>query len=432
MFLSDYFLHTVPWFFTETEKVLLAEQSCVIVLEELMKGQTENILKSHEEVLEKERKRKAGIIAERERLAEEERKAKERRRKEREEQRRIEELNKLHDQVDQVIIKRGIEKDEIIKQEISNVNGYFQGKEIVGVIGGLLTEMAMIFSAASEAIKGKEFLTEKNAYIFVVMYLGQWLKQEYFSLFLGPKLMQFLANKGTKADELHSADPAVINEFSDLYKAYEDEDAILKLIHHNAEAIGISKLAFDYLRASLFKLLLRKPTDPDPQGRNNAAKQRLKVVSIPEHFDKDPVNPQAIAKILIPKPHVESPEPQDNADPEEKSIDEAAKKQSLNKSKGAAGTSRKATTKIEGGEPEEDDKILTVKPLAEDLFVYVIHEAATKDVRNDLCEFMKKQFTKDLEAAGVMENIKENVDIVGGKIEATFFEAYKHIPTFNF
>eukprot|EP01022_Parablepharisma_sp_SALTPOND_P018757 TRINITY_DN310_c0_g4_i1.p2 TRINITY_DN310_c0_g4~~TRINITY_DN310_c0_g4_i1.p2 ORF type:complete len:682 (-),score=92.23 TRINITY_DN310_c0_g4_i1:14221-16266(-) len=430
-FLADYYSHTVPWMYKETAEILDAEQDYSETLWNLVKEKAEEIVGSHVEVLKKESKRKAEIIAERERKAEEEMKAKEERRKQREERRRLEELKKLHDKVEQEIIKKGVEKEEIIKQEISNIHGFFQGREIAGVIGGLLAEMSVIFTAVGEALPDKDFLTEKNAYIFVVMYLGQWMKQEFFPFFLGPKLVQFLASKDVKLDEIHSMDPSLAKEFAELYKAYEDEDPILKLLRDRAESIGIALTAIDYLRCALLKLLLRKPTDPDPQGRNVAAKGKLRVVTLPEPFDKNPaVSPHAIAKIMIPKPS-EDEANQENEEPKRKPVEETKKKQSLNKSKGGHNTNRKVTTRGDMGEPEYDDKVLTVKPLAEDLLVYVIHEAATKEVRMDLHEFVKKQFAKDLESVEP-EAIKESVETIGGKMEAEFLEKFKDVPVFTF
>ncbi len=427
-FWGDYYTHTIPWIYAETAKIMDSEVDCGSALVQLMTGGTEQVLQSHAEILAVERKRRNEIIAERERKAEAERKAKEQRRKEREEKRKQEELKRLFERVDQNVIKKGVEKEEILRQELSNVNGHFQGREIVGLIGGLITEMAATFAAAADALSGKEFITDKNAYIFVVMYLGQWMKQDSFGIYMGPALAQFLAAKNVKPEELYNAEPAIMQEFVELYKKYEGEDDIVKLVKDEAAEI---KPAMDCLRAALMKLLIRKPTDPDPQGRNAAAKQKLKVLTVPEPFDKNlPFIPHAIAKINIPKPPAEDAEGADADDSKKKPPEDTKKKAGLNKSKGGPNTSRKSASRA-GEEPEYEDKIVAVKPTVDDLVTYVVHEAGAKEVRTDLCEFVKKQFAKDLDTVEP-EVLKEKVDTIAKKVEAVFFEKFKEVPTFTF
>lgn len=419
-FLTDYYSQVAPWLQQTAISMLDTNQDSGNVLKKLLDEKSKAIIKQHKDVLKKERKRKADIIAERERKLLEEQIARDERRKIRAEKRRIRDLKLLQDHIAENIVKKGIESEEILKQDICEVHGYLQGQEIVGLIGGLLTEMAIVFTAVQESLEEKQFITDKNAYIFTVMYIGEWMKQSTVSIFIGPKTIEFLTSKGIKADEIYTLDPSVVQEFSDLYKSYEDEDEIMKTFREKAETLGIEPTAMDFIRASILKLLLRKPTDNDPQGRNMAAKGKLHPVSIPEPFDKTPPTLKAIAKIMLPKPEAED---------ESKESDEDTKRKPDPKKK----------SKGKGKKPEIDrrdesgyeDKVIKVKPLIEDTFVYVIHEVAAKEVRADICEFMKKQFAKDLDGID-MNVVKEKADIIGQRVETEFFEMFKDLPVFEY
>ena len=161
-----------------------------------------------------------------------------------------------------------------------------------------------------------------------------------------------------------------------------------------------------------------------------AAKQKLKIATLPEPFDKNIMAPQAIVKVLPPKEPV--PENEDEQNEEAKKKPEEEKKiGGLNKSKKDANTSRKSNSKADNQEPEFEDKVLTVKPVVDDLFIYVMHEVAIKEIRNDLCEFVKKQFAKDLEIVEV-DVLKEKVEEIGDKLQEAFFERFKDVPQFSF
>lgn len=400
--------------------MLDTDQDSGSVLKKLLDDKSKSIIKEHKKVLKKERKRKADIIAAREKKLREEQVARDERRRIRAEKRRVRDLKLLHDHIAENIIKKGVESEEILKQDISEVHGYLQGQEIVGLIGGLITEMAIVFTAIQESLEEKEFITEKNAYIFTVMYIGEWMKQPSVSIFIGAKTVEFLTSKGVKSDEIYMLDPSVIQEFSDLYKSYEDEDEILKSIHEKAEILGIEPNAMDFIRGSILKLLLRKPSDNDPQGRNMVAKGKLNLVSIPEAYDKNFPVVKAIVKIMLPKPEGE--------DESKKSDEETKRKPDPKKKSKGKGKKAEIDRRDESG---YEDKVNKVKPLTEDTFVYIIHEVAAKEVRADICEFMKKQFHKDLDAID-MNMVKEKADVIGQRVEAEFFEMFKDLPVFEY
>jgi hypothetical protein len=170
-----------------------------------------------------------------------------------------------------------------------------------------------------------------------------------------------------------------------------------------------------------------------------AAKQKLKFATLPEHFDKDPLKPHALVSIQIAGEQPEGAdegdvEGQEAASPEEKKKPEEKKaKPKPEKGKKDVDTSKKSSSRVEKTnlDIEAEDKVLPVKTLAEDLFIYVVHEAATKELRADLCDFVKKQFAKDLENVE-LEAIKAKADAIGTKVEEVFFERFKDIPKFNF
>ena len=131
-FFPDYFSKMVPWIHNKTIEILDDQQDCGICAKTLLDDKSKNIIMQHKEVLDKERKRKEDIIAEHKRKLHEEEVARTERRKIRAEKRRLRDLKLLHDHINEVIIKKGVEGEEIIKQDIWEVDGFLQGQEIVG------------------------------------------------------------------------------------------------------------------------------------------------------------------------------------------------------------------------------------------------------------------------------------------------------------
>lgn len=429
-FENDLYTSCIPWIYTTTSEVLKDETQIENFLSRLVIDSYNTAANEHQKTLQAERDRKEKLRQEKIQKEEEEARQTAQRRKERAEKRRLAEREKLKLRILEQIIKKGEDKEGILTQDFANVHGCFQSKDIIGVIGGVLTELSIVFTAVSNCLEGKDFLNEKNAYGIAIFYLSEWMKSKEFNIYLGPSLTKLLTTKNVKQEEIHTLDADAAKEFSEIYKSGADEDPILKIILENCHEIGIKPEAIGYLRNCLLKLMLRKPTDPDPKGKNMVAKQKLKLASLPENFGKDPTKPQAIWKISIPVPP--PPEEDESVDKSEKKAAEdkkekKEKKKEVNKSKKDMDTSKRSSAK--GEAPEYEDKIAPVKPILDDIFIYVYHELGIKELRSDLCNFFKAKFTKDLETVDV-DLIKEKAEEIGGKVEATFLEYFKDIPHF--
>lgn len=425
-FMNDLYTSCIPWIYSTTTQIIKDESSVDNFVSLLLQDTFDTATKDHGQTLQKEKDRKEGIRQRILQQEEEEARNKAQRRKDRAERRRHAEKEKLKNRILELIIKKGEEKEDVLAQDFGNVHGYFQGKDTVGIIGGIFTELAITFTAISEILAGKEFLNEKNAYGIMIFYLAESLKQKEYPVYISPGINKFLSSKNVKLEDIHTLDADGVKEFTELYNSIDYDDPIMKIIRKENENIGIKTEAIDLLRNSLLKLLLRKPTDPDPKGKNMAAKQKIKLVTLPENFDKDPAKPQAIWRIAIPVP--QPGEEDEEAEERDKKAEEKKdkKKKEVNKSKKDVDTSKRSSAK---GETEPEDKVAPVKPVVEDLFIYVYHEAGIKVLRDSIIDFFKAKFTKDLDGIETT-TIKEKADEIGGNLEEIFLENYKDIPLF--
>eukprot|EP00831_Metopus_contortus_P056882 TRINITY_DN4913_c0_g1_i6.p1 TRINITY_DN4913_c0_g1~~TRINITY_DN4913_c0_g1_i6.p1 ORF type:complete len:578 (-),score=174.41 TRINITY_DN4913_c0_g1_i6:22-1755(-) len=412
---NDLHMKYVPWMYTTTMDLIEKETETENALMDLIEDACNNHLASHEEHLKKEKERREKISNDIHEKEEAEAAAKEQRRQQRAEKRRMDELSQLHDKIDALIIKKGELKDDVLREEITNVHGFFQSKNSVGIIGGLLYEMAIMITTLNELLENKEFLSEKNVYIFTIMYIGEWMKQEFFPVFLSPNIMNFLASKNVKPEEIHNIEEDAEAEFKQLFMSDDEEDKLFNVIKEKSHFLGIKPETYQYIKIAIMKLLLRKPTMPDPKGRNMNAKNRIKVLSYPEGFDKDPLNPQAIIKVNVPAEILEEL----SQEIEEKKKEEKKKKGGEKGGKKSLDTSKKVDKTVT--EEGVVDKVYTVKPLSEDLFVYAINEDINKIVRNDFADFALHTFDKQLTGIEIT-TIKEKAEEIGSEMENIFFE----------
>jgi hypothetical protein len=268
------YINCVPWMMATTAEILRDDSQVDDLLGLIVDEAYDEMTVEHKKTLETERERQRRITEERRLKEEEEARRKEALRKEREERRRAAELQRLHDKIDQLVIKKGEMKDVVLKQELTAAHGCYLGKDIVGVLTGVLGEMAIVLSATAQSVADKPFVTDKSIYVFTIMYLTQCMKNESFYVFFGPAIVQLLASKNVKLEDTHTLDPDALAQFTQLYDSAQHDDPLLPLLKDSCKDTGIMPEALDWLRLSLRKLILRKPTDNDPGGNDSGRKIR--------------------------------------------------------------------------------------------------------------------------------------------------------------
>eukprot|EP01022_Parablepharisma_sp_SALTPOND_P001017 TRINITY_DN105434_c0_g1_i1.p1 TRINITY_DN105434_c0_g1~~TRINITY_DN105434_c0_g1_i1.p1 ORF type:complete len:452 (-),score=92.93 TRINITY_DN105434_c0_g1_i1:66-1421(-) len=401
----------IPWIYKNTGEILGEDQDMDQVLKDLIGFAHDEILKEHGDALKKERGKRERKKREDSQKAEENRILQEKLRKEREEQRKRDELIKLQEKVEQQIIAKGEWRNEILKQPVTNLHGNLQGKQTVGVLGGLLGQIGISLTAAAQTLGNEGFVNEKTAYVFLATLLSDELKSEVYELFIGPSLANLVAEKGGKIEELHLLDAEGSQKFIEEYKRQAGGDELLKAFYDNLTNYGISPVLMNYVTDALLKLLLKKLTEKELQGKQGNAKKKIKVVTMPETFKQDPMKPQAIVRVRIPLDRSSDDPDSDEEDKQEKKPE--AKKEKVYP------------------EIEYEDKVLAVKPLTEELYTFVIHQAAGRELRNQVCEVLKEHFEKELEGAE-LEAIQKKAEEIAVAVEQEFLKAFGGVPTFDY
>ena len=112
-----------------------------------------------------------------------------------------------------------------------------------------------------------DLLTEKSAYIFLTTYISDMLKADHYDVLFGPNMMNIIAAKNAKLEELHALDPESIQSLLQIYKAADFGDELYKLIRSKCQEHGINTTFLDCLSDAIMKLLLKKLTEKDIQGK---------------------------------------------------------------------------------------------------------------------------------------------------------------------
>ena len=77
-----------------------------------------------------------------------------------------------------------------------------------------------------------------------------------------------------------------------------------------------------------------------------------------------------------------------------------------------------------------EDKVWTVNPIGDSQKVWVIHQAASRWLRKDIAQQMKKNI-KEMEIVE-MEEFIERVEEEAVKIENEFLKLFPEVPVFDF
>eukprot|EP00826_Nyctotherus_ovalis_P059326 TRINITY_DN8241_c0_g1_i1.p1 TRINITY_DN8241_c0_g1~~TRINITY_DN8241_c0_g1_i1.p1 ORF type:complete len:414 (-),score=137.99 TRINITY_DN8241_c0_g1_i1:17-1258(-) len=373
--------HIVPWIYENTAEAFEEDNDLDELINELTLLAEEQIANDHDDALRKERKRREKKLQEDKCREEELRQQQEKLRKEQEEQKRKEDLQKLREDIDLQIIERGEWRNEILSQPITNIHGNFQSKPTIGVLGGLIGQLAISLTAAVQTLGSDEFLNEKTAYKFFATLISDVLRSDSFELFLASSLEKLILEKGGKLDELNLLDEDTAEQFIEEYKTNSGGDELLNNFLSSFGKYGIDNEILKLIVNSLMRIIFLRFTDKAIQGKQGNARRKLRFVTLPETFARDPNKPQAIVRIRIPLDRSED-EASEHSNEEGK-----AKEESVNAGEGEP---KEAKPSVETKGPkvypelEYEDKVLMVTPVTETLNVYVMHQAAGRELRLSL------------------------------------------------
>jgi hypothetical protein len=415
--------HIIPWIYSNTAEAYEEDSDMDKLINELTMLAEEQIADDHNNALKKERERREKKMHDERCKAEELKLQQEKLRKEKEEQKRKEDLQKLHEDVDQQIIERGEMRNEILSQPITNMHGNFQAKPTVGVLGGLIGQLAISLTAAAQALGNDKFLNEKTAYKFFAILISDVLRSESYELFLASDLEKMILERGGKLDELNLLDEETAENFIEEYKTSSGGDQLLNKFVNSFDKYGIDNEILKLIVNSLMRIIFLRFTDKAIQGKQGNARKKLRFVTLPENFARDPNKPQAIVRIRIPLDRSQDEEVSQNSNdnpPEDNQPQEEDK-----------GEENKEEIPKVYPELEYEDKVLAVTPITESLYVYVTHQAAARELRNQICEFVKEHYEDEFADIN-LEDMQKKAEELALTAENDFMQMFNDIPTFDY
>ena len=356
-----------------------------LLINELTQEANDQIARDHDEALNKEHNRRDLKIHEDERKAEELRIQKEKLKAEQEEQKRKDDLKKLHEDVEQQIVEKGAWMNDILNQPISNIHGNFQAKPTVGVFGGLLGQIAIALTAAIETLGNDNFINEPSAYKFFAILISDVLRSESYELLLGNDLEKYILENGGKLDELNLLDENIQEHIIEESKESSIGDELFNNFTKNLDKYGINTDVMKLLILSLMRTIFLRFTEKALQGKQGNARKKLKLVTVPPDFKYNIKRPQAIVRIRIPLDRTEDENEEANGEMKDENNEEPKDEEGGENAQENKEEEKKIIEKVYP-ELEYDDKVLTITPVTESLHIFISHQAAARELRNQICE----------------------------------------------
>ena len=143
-------------------------------------------------------------------------------------------------------------------------------------------------------------------------------------------------------------------------------------------------------------------------------------MTMPETFKNEQMKPSAIARVLIPLDRTKDEEDKEDKEDAKAEDDKVAEAPPV-----VLGEAK------DYPEIEYEDKVLTLKPVTDGLYVYVMHQAAGRELRKHVCEFVKTHFEKDLGEAEV-EEIQKKAEEIAVKVDKVFVQQFADTPLFSY
>ncbi|CAD8110319.1 unnamed protein product [Paramecium sonneborni] len=150
--------HYLPWIYEDVTTELSYSNNILLQYTQMLDDIDDKMFSQHTKTLSEERKRKQSILDERER----QRLAKEESDRQRRERRKIrlekERRQKLKETIQELLISKGEEKEWF--NLISDIDGYYQGTNTIGYLGGIIGQFVIIINALQQVGESIEDISE--------------------------------------------------------------------------------------------------------------------------------------------------------------------------------------------------------------------------------------------------------------------------------
>mmetsp|Transcript_26549 Transcript_26549/g.47682 ORF Transcript_26549/g.47682 Transcript_26549/m.47682 type:complete len:685 (-) Transcript_26549:292-2346(-) len=356
-----------------------------------------------------ELKRREDVKAEKLRIAQETADRKERRREQRAIRKAEQELQALRDRVEAEIIARGSYREGITVHQVSDIDGR-QNTQIVGTPGGQFLEFVLVLRALEELMGIT--LSAENVYEVLTKYLLGYMKapnftfanvdQEAFEHFC-ESLEEDHEIKVTR-DNLNTLEPEIAAKVLAFFKNVHNgvKRSSLSIVWAYPEAYFLRSQLIELVIEAWWRVLsIKKPEEvgDEPPPRNPLeGKSRLVLMNLPEEGSE-----VAVCRIRIP------------FKPEEIKENDSAEDEELH-------TVRE--------EVVIENRTLLVTPQSDSLSVFVVHQAAQRLLRREICEAVHvvKQF-ESVRIEALVEAVAEKGELLEKRL---LRELAEELPVFDF
>ena len=442
----------VPWLYDQTMRFLREEDLVDVNTEEVVEEALNYPAKAHRETVEQENAKKRQQEKEREekQVAKAERKRK--REEAKEAARKAEEMKKFQEDVTAEFVEGSDTKDKILIHDITDTDGNLLNTPVIGVVGGTLTQMAVVISTASQEFKEKvqKFVDREPITRFLVTYISQHMKADKFFVKMSRAVEKFIKEKEIKMSNIQKAKEEVKNQLISMLTDTDNgmiSDQIRELVQE-AESVGLNRDIVILLHRALVDIITKTPVSKE----GNLAKldptiDKIKLTPPPENFDLENPNFRAIVRIRIPMEEVkdeESPRAADKSMEKDKKGKSKKTRDDLNKSNISSKSkeepkppkepeedkNKDENKEVELREAEIEDRALLVNPMGENFNVYVTHQAASRVLRRDIINCLLKNVPdfEDVDA----DDFATKAEEVANKLEQNWIGKHPDLPVFDF
>jgi hypothetical protein len=402
----------VPWLMRDAVRTVADDAICTKQCELLVSIGQVTLNKMRRAAIEAEHKRREDVKAEELRKAQETADRKERRREQRAIRKAEQELQALRDRVEAEIIARGNYRDGVTVHLLSDMDGR-QSSNVAGTPGGQFLEFIGVLRALEE-LWGTT-LSSDQVYEILAKYLIGFMKAPAFTFanIDHDDFETFLASleeahevKVSK-DSLNTLEPEISAKVFEFLRdpSHGALRTSLTIVWRDPEAYFLRPGLIESVLEAWWRVAtIKKPEEPIEGGeappRNPLeGKSRLVTVSLPDEGSE-----VAVCRLRIPFKH-----------------EEVKENESVEDEEGLPSVREEVLL---------ENRTLLVTPQTESLSVFVLHQAAQRLVRREICEAIHavKAF-ESVQAAVLMESVSARA----AKLEAKLLdELAGGLPVFDF
>jgi hypothetical protein len=101
------------------------------------------------------------------------------------------ELKRLKEQINENFISSSESKEPIVVQDFSDIHGMYTGQPVIGVIGGAITQIAIVLSAAIKHHEDAttEFFNRKSMTVFLHQFISNQMKFDYLNFLVSKNVV---------------------------------------------------------------------------------------------------------------------------------------------------------------------------------------------------------------------------------------------------